>query len=480
MGMSAIWVTEALCRRLRSFRLVLIPVWLVLLLGALCSFLNGAPSGSLSKGLVVIAPQRFQAALTSFITHKRALLPVELVSLENVLKISAGADDPEKVKSFLFQAWRERNAGYALLVGDADVFPVRYMVLDRVTPTAFDYAFYPSDLYYADLARTDGHFDDWNARKDGFHGQYFGEVRGEKNKTDPINYDAIHYRAEIAVGRWPVSTEEEVRRIAAKSIRYETQVLKGNVPELRRAVFLAVGGWVDSRPVFEKLSTRLPSGWQLEKRYYQKDKDYGTPPPTREELIHLMNAGAGLICHAGHGDDLEWQQCFHARDLPTVKNAGHLPVMISVGCSTARFATLPPYEPYVDVRGKAHQGSNNKEVFTQPPPPPACYQSGRYNPPGLGEQLLRKDENGAVAYIGCNTGAQPCALTLLDGFLTAFGDAAEPRLGDCWVKAIAYYYDREHLETLKPTASWYPASIFFQGMKYMLYGDPSLQMPGKK
>jgi hypothetical protein len=77
-----------------------------------------------------------------------------------------------------------------LLVGDADLVPVRYMVLDRVTPHAFDYAFYPSDVYYADVARRDGSFDDWNARKDGFHANYFGEVRGEKNKTDAINHQA--------------------------------------------------------------------------------------------------------------------------------------------------------------------------------------------------------------------------------------------------------------------------------------------------
>ena len=61
------------------------------------------------------------------------------------------------------------------------------------------------------MAKEDGSFDDWNAKKDGFHARYFGEVRGEKNKNDAINYDAIHYRPELAVGRWPVNTPEEVR-----------------------------------------------------------------------------------------------------------------------------------------------------------------------------------------------------------------------------------------------------------------------------
>ena len=45
---------------------------------------------------------------------------------------------------------------YVLLVGDSEVMPVRYIVLDRVEPAAFNYSFYPCDLYYADVAKTDG------------------------------------------------------------------------------------------------------------------------------------------------------------------------------------------------------------------------------------------------------------------------------------------------------------------------------------
>src|SRR5579859_278027 len=161
-------------------------------------------SESSPKHLLVIAPESFHPALADFIAHKQKLLPTELKSLETILKSSAGVDDPEKLKRYLFEQWRTNHLGYALLVGDCDVMPVRFMVLDRVTPAAFDYAFYPSDLYYSDLAKADGSFEDWNAQKDSFHAGYFGEVRGEKNKGDPINYDAVHYLPEIAVGRWPV------------------------------------------------------------------------------------------------------------------------------------------------------------------------------------------------------------------------------------------------------------------------------------
>src|SRR5690242_9997498 len=298
-----------------------------------------ASGGTPDKRMLVIAPERFHPALKEFIRFKRKQLPTELISLEKVLAKSKGVDDPEKVKRFLHQEWRERHLGYALLVGDADVFPVRYMVLDRVTAPAFDYAFYPCDLYYSDLAKADGSFDDWNARKDGFHAGYFGEVRGEKNKSDPINYDEVDYRPEIAVGRWPVSTIEEVRRVAAKSIRYEERTDNGTKSGARRVALLSVGGWVDSRPLLDRLAGKMPAGWSVEKRYYHDaNRDYSAPPPTEAQIDELLNEGVGLVCHTGHGNDDAWEQCFFLSHLDRVKDADRLPVMISIGCSTARFA----------------------------------------------------------------------------------------------------------------------------------------------
>ena len=147
------------------------------------------------------------------------------------------------------------------------------------------------------------------------------------------------------------------------------------------------------------------------------------------------------------------------------------------GCDTARFATLPPYEAYLDVDGVEHKGTYAGEVFHGPPPPPSPYQMGRFNKIGMGCRFVRDGPNGAVAYFGCTTGGQPCGITLLEGFVQAWAHSRQPRLGDCWAGAVDYYYEHEKLATLKPTASWYPPSIFFQGMKYVLFGDPSLALP---
>ena len=159
----------------------------------------------------------------------------------------------------------------------------------------------------------------------------------------------------------------------------------------------------------------------------------------------MLNEGVGLLVHTGHGQPDAWEQCFSVADLDRLTNATKLPVVISVGCSTAYFAPLAPYGQYVDVDGREHAGTDTGEKFQAPPPPPAPYQRGRFNPTGLGEQMLKRKPSGAVAYIGCNTGSQPCALTLADGFVRVLAEAREPRLGDCWAAAVRFYFEAEHL-----------------------------------
>ncbi|MGO9567324.1 MAG: C25 family cysteine peptidase [Desulfomonilaceae bacterium] len=429
------------------------------------------------KSMVIVTPQRFESELKPFIDHKRGELPIEVAILEKVLVETPGADDPEKLKRFLYGAWKDRQARYVLLVGDASVLPVRYIVLDRIDHAAYDTAFYASDMYYADVAKANGSFDDWHARKDGDHALYFGEIHGEKNKKDPINFDKINYQPKLAVGRWPVNTPEQVRALVTKTITFENQLKNGNKTPPRVGL-IVVGGWVDSRDMMDRLAHSMPKSWNISKRYYSDARrKVSSPPPTESEIVGLLNSGVDLLIHSGHGSSTSWRNTLSLSHINQIKNAKRLPVIISAGCSTGRFTTEPPYEGYLDIHGVEHKGTKKGELFTDYPVPPAAYQTGRFDPPGLGKQLTNRGPNGAIAYIGCNTGSQPCALTLVEGFVTAWAKGKGFRLGDCWVEAIDYYFRKEHLANLKPTRSWYPPSIFFQAMKYMVYGDPSLSLP---
>src|SRR5271154_4474295 len=87
-----------------------------------------------ARSMVVIGPDRFHKTLEPYLAYRSRQRPTHWASLESILKDSAGVDDPEKLKRWLFKHWKEQHLRYVLLVGDADVIPVRYMVLDRITP----------------------------------------------------------------------------------------------------------------------------------------------------------------------------------------------------------------------------------------------------------------------------------------------------------------------------------------------------------
>lgn len=441
---------------------------LPILLAVLAPLAHAAPQdGSGERAtFVIVAPLEWCADLEPFVAARSREFRVELAPLEATLASSPGIDAPERLKRHLYEAWKERGARYVLLVGDADTCPVRFMVLDRVTEAAFHTAFYPSDLYYADVADAAGDFDDWNASREGHHARYFGEVRGEHHKTDPIDFDRVSYVPELALGRWPVSSREELRAVAAKTLGWRPA---DGAP---RALLVHAPEWVDARPRLGGLGEALLSGgFEVARQFYGAAEGVPSPASVRDALL----GGIELALHVGHGTNDSWHLCLGEGERLALA-AARPSVYLSVGCSTAHLCVEPPYQPYLDEHGLPHAGTNAGQVFDAPPPAPAPLQPGRFNTTGLGERLLRMPQGGAVVYIGCNTGAQPAALTLMDGFALALGEDRSLRVGDAWRAAMARYVEEERLFELVPTESWYPPSIFFQGMKFLLLGDPTLRL----
>ena len=422
--------------------------------------------GLLQGGWLAIAPAQWEAELKPLVALRAAQgWSAHFLALEDALAAEVGADAPERLKRRLWRAWQEEGVTHVLLVGDADVIPVRFMALDRITSAASDIAFYASDLYYADLARADGSFDDWNAAREGMHARYFGEVRGEKHKDGVINFDAISYLPELALGRWPVSERDALQAVVAKTLAWEA------APPIASALLVHAGEWVDERARLHARGAELvAAGWAVREQFF------GTPEaPDPERVLAALEAGAGLALHAGHGFEHGWHLCIgteHEARLAVAPSA----IYFSVGCSTAHLVHEPPYQSYLDADGLAHRGTNDGEVFSALPPPPAPLQPALYNDSSFGERLLRLPTGGAAAYLGCVTGSQPAALSLLDGFARATA-AGERTVGGAWRAAVVHFHAAENLDALVPTESWYPPSIYFQAMKFILYGDPALSLP---
>ncbi|KAA3609545.1 MAG: hypothetical protein DWQ01_09455 [Planctomycetota bacterium] len=425
------------------------------------------------KGLVVVAPQAWKPDLAPLLAMRREQRPVWFHSLESMTAPGVEGDAAERLKRRLYQQWISQSVGYVLLVGDADTLPVRYMVLDRVTEAAFHTAFYPTDLYYADLANDRGDFDSWNQEREGHHALYYGEVQGEHRKLEPINLDQISYRPEVALGRFPVSDRPALQAIVAKTLAWERKQLEAEA-QSPSVLFVHPQGWIDARKPLKGLARAWTShNWQVDLQLFDE------PSLVEPSAFLAKRREKQVLFHVGHGTTESWQHCLSVKHLPLLAE-GDPAVFFSVGCSTGHFSTEAPYQAYLDLHGQVHAGTNHGEVFSAPPPPPANWQPGRFNSTGLGERLIRMPAGGAVLYIGCNTGAQPCAMSLLEGFARSVVERPIQCFGEAWRLAVHDYYQKEALSQLKPTASWYPPSIFFQGMKFMLFGDPCLAIPNPR
>jgi hypothetical protein len=182
------------------------------------------PSSSVYD-LVIIAPQEFSSALQELVDHKIAKgVPTTLKTTEEIYSQYTGVDKPEKIKYFIKDALETWDMKYVLLVGGlkslfyakprdnanegtkAWHLPVRYSNLLENEPG------YLTDLYYSDIYKVGGEFDDWDSNDDGIFAYWKGF--GNKDKLDMY--------PDVAVGRLACRNVKEVRSIVDKIKKYES------------------------------------------------------------------------------------------------------------------------------------------------------------------------------------------------------------------------------------------------------------------
>ena len=169
-----------------------------------------------------------------------------VISWQDLISSYTGDDTAEKIKKGIAD-WQNRyRIKYVLLMGDSDVLPVRYITMDWNCHTpepdklaASDVVFSASDLYYADLYNASQGFDDWDYDKNGYYGELLGAWKFAD--IEPINYDRLDMYPDVAVGRVPASTEEEVRNYIDKVISYETNADLQSSSWLRESLMVANG-----------------------------------------------------------------------------------------------------------------------------------------------------------------------------------------------------------------------------------------------
>lgn len=395
------------------------------------------------------------------------------------LNQSIGYDDPERIKKAIATYETNWNIDYALLVGDANQFPMRYTITDHECDQhRAHWGYYSADLYYADLYEADqSTFEDWDANDD----HYYGELHGEQ-LTGVVNFDYVDLVPDIAVGRVPASDTAEVTTYVNKVINYEFNAYESEWH--KKALMIATTDWgtaaeACSTKEYIRKSLLIPEGYVVGELYQDGNPCLETYPPTQANINYYLNLGVGFVNYIGHGNRWGWAiPGFGYTDdnLALLTNQNMLPIAVAAACDTARYTTQPPYDAYTDVNGVEHIGSTAGETFPTKPIQPSPIQAN-HNLDAFVEEMLVNRSTGAVGYIGCVTGAQPASKDLDKTFFELL-NYNQNTLGGMWKYMVILYYQLHPDPGYIEFADWYVVATFHQPWKFHLFGDPSLRIDG--
>lgn len=130
--------------------------------------------------------------------------PAKVITVDDICNAYPGVDIAEKIREFIKDAHHLWGTEYVLLGGNAPIVPVRWIGTNN-NPKII-----PTDLYYSAIWHsTDEYEDNWNGN---------GNIAFGEN-SDPLDEDA-DFTPDIAVGRTPVDTDDEVDLFLKKNFTY--------------------------------------------------------------------------------------------------------------------------------------------------------------------------------------------------------------------------------------------------------------------
>jgi hypothetical protein len=417
--------------------------------------------------LLIVTPQAFLKPMRRLADWKTGTgLSTGILTLEDAYRTCTGRDTPEQVKRCLSLYQKQSGIRFAMLVGDANLFPVRYFSVDVIDETSqHNIEYHPADLYYADLYEADGSFDDWNANGN--------ELFGELESPGTFNVDQADTIPDISVGRVPVLSIEEAEIYVDKVINYESAAQGSDW--VKRTLLIVTGGlFPDDCKHEEKVVPLFGSGREFVRLYNADNTCRKTDAITVDTIIAELNKGVGLVSFLGHGTFYLWADALSVKDFSNLHNGEKLPVVFAGGCNTGDFTVIAPGGSYTDINGVDHvQG----EKFTSTPPPPAPLQSNN-NIDGIMEETLVQMKDGFSAYIGAVTfGNFGPMFDLNEYFLTGIAKG-EPTVGEAWNFSVRTIFETPYVPESSKSDPTGPMFRFYQPWIFMLFGDPSLRLDG--
>jgi hypothetical protein len=417
--------------------------------------------------LLIITRAEWRKILEPFIRYKNDVaMPTALLTIEDINNQYQGKDLPEKIKRAIEAHRRLYGIKYVMLTGDSDRFPTRYV---KAINTEWGTRWYPSDLYYSDLYDRNGNFDIWDSDHDGIYGEIDFGGGGDASTW---NLDKIDMVPDIAVGRVPASTQDELATYLQKVMNYEFAASASYYHNydsnwVKRALFVVdggVGAFGDIGLSKQYAAPLANSGISVSYRA-QNDPPWNTATPQQraDEINKVLNSGTGFLCYFGHGNTRSFSGWYDANNLVALNNQCHLPIVYAISCLTASFSF--DLDTYGTVNGGDWTGGSG------PRPEPAPIQPSKHDRDSMAEEFLVKRSSGAIAYIGTTDKIEHGGKNLAWYFFQAYQNMSKPPiLGAMWKDALSRFARTDALKN-----EYY---AFIHIHKVMLFGDPSLRVGG--
>ncbi|MBD3232092.1 MAG: T9SS type A sorting domain-containing protein [candidate division Zixibacteria bacterium] len=232
---------------------------------------------------VVITDESLAEAYEDLVEwKKRKGLNAGVVTLQDIESNYTGIDLQEKIRNYLKDAY-QYYLKWVLLGGDETIIPIRYAYHVNTSGQPALNSQQICDLYYSDLTGN------WDVDGDG--------VYGEPTSDDPDIYP------EVFVGRVTATTPEGVEVYTQKLIQYETDPGNGDLSYLNKALIISADQLVDAGQHVE-IGNEMPDNWVVDTTSCVERPDgYNSNPttPTGQQILALMNEGAGFISNLNHG-----------------------------------------------------------------------------------------------------------------------------------------------------------------------------------
>ncbi len=418
--------------------------------------------------LLILTPWEFEDELVPLKSWKvETGRPTEIVTIGEIEEIDLYdvRDLPEKIKRFIADYVTTHQVEHVMLVGDSDQFPVRYV---KAMNTEWGVKYYPSDLYYMDLFKANGDFDDWDGNGNGAIGEM--DFAGGTDVTK-VNVDSIDMYPDISLARVPASTEAEVTTYVSKVIAYESSAKSAF---WFRNVALVVDGGSGAFGAGSKMDGVVPylSGFNVTKMY-QDNAPYSsmTDAQRATALNTKLNSGVGFLSVYGHMNKTQFAGWYDETKLSGLTNSAKLPIVFTTGCYPGRFHF--DLNDYQTRNGSMWTGTSN---FPEPAPvQPYAVDNKGYE--SFAEQLLVKSATGAIGYVGnvskTEHGAWLSATRGLNLYFYQQYASGTRTLGEMWAGALTTFVN----DLYDPTTGGMYYFEFLHIHKMFLFGDPSLAVP---